>query len=315
MQKKCIDMQTISQEWLKSKKMNIKYSTYIKYKRILEIQLYPLLTDRGKEEIDEQDIINFLTENYEERKYSISTIHTMKYVLSSIYEYAEVKYGVNHIDFKYIKLPKQKVAFHILSTEQEKYLCKKCLLKRNAVSLAILLGLYAGLRIGEIAALQWEDFDVKQGVINVSKTAQRIEHPKKNNSKTCLMITDPKTTTSKRQVPIPKFIKKYIIEYYESNKENINKKNFILSNSTVPVDPRTIQYGFKKICKVKNFDINFHSLRHTYATRCVEFGIDIKSLSEILGHSNVSITLDKYVHSSLKFKQQQISKIKSPHFS
>lgn len=314
MNTKYLDMLSISKEWLRTKKINIKYSTYIKYKRILEIQLYPLFASQVGVEFDEQKIIEFLTEKKNTSKYSISTIQTMKYILSSVYEFAEIKYGMKHIDFKYIKLPKKKSNFEILTKDQEQHLCKMCFLKKDFLSIAILFGLFAGLRIGEVAALQWGDYDFKGGVITVSKTAQRIESPSKEKSKTCLMITDPKTETSKRKVPVPKFINKIIKEYYYSL-NNKSENYFILSNSNTPIDPRTIQYGLKKICKNFDSDINFHLLRHTYATRCVEVGIDIKSLSEILGHSNVSITLDKYVHSSLKFKQKQVSKIKSPHFS
>lgn len=314
MNTKHLDMLSISKEWLRAKKINIKYSTYIKYKRILEIQLYPLFISQIGVEFDEQKIIEFLTEKKNISKYSISTIQTMKYILSSVYEFAEVKYGMKHIDFKYIKLPKKKSNFEILTKDQERVLCKMCFLKKDFLSIAILFGLFAGLRIGEVAALQWADYDFKNGVITVSKTAQRIENPSKEKSKTCLMITDPKTETSKRKVPVPKFINKIIKEYYHLL-ENRNENYFILSNSNTPIDPRTIQYGLKRISKNFDSDINFHLLRHTYATRCVEVGIDIKSLSEILGHSNVSITLDKYVHSSLKFKQKQVSKIKSPHFS
>ena len=95
----------------------------------------------------------------------------------------------------------------------------------------------------------------------------------------------------------------------------MTKKHYILSDSNLPIDPRTIQYRFQRLCRQKEFQINFHALRHTYATRCIEVGIDVKSLSEMLGHSSVSITLGRYVHSSLAFKKEQINKIKHPFLS
>lgn len=308
------EMMMISQEWLELKKLTIKYSTYIKYKRTVELQLFPFYQTMNAKDLDEQAIMTFFRNRYCEKHYSVSTIHTIRFLLHSILNYAEHRYGYRHIDFRYIKLPKPRTHPQVLSLQQESQLRKYCFKERNTVSSAIMLGLYAGLRIGEICALQWQDLDLEQGIITINKTVQRIENQNAADTKTSLMIFEPKTDASKRLVPIPDFLKEYFIHYYNEISLIYNKERYVISNLFTPTDPRTVQYRFQKVCLKNDFKANFHALRHTYATRCVEIGVEIKSLSEILGHSNVSITLNRYVHSSLKFKQDQINKIQQSYF-
>ena len=177
----------------------------------------------------------------------------------------------------------------------------------------ILLSLYGGFRVGEVAGLKWEDIDFETGIVSVNRTIERLKNNDNNSTKTQLMELEPKTSTSKRLVPLPDFIMNYVKSYYKlmCPKE---QSYYIYTNSEKISDPRNVQYHFQKICNLYDFEINFHSLRHTYATNCVMSDIDIKSLSEILGHSSVSITLDIYVHSSLEFKKAQIQKIKVPNY-
>ena len=171
--------------------------------------------------------------------------------------------------------------------------------------------MYGGLRIGEICALKWEDIDLNNGIITVSKTVERLKNKENMESKTILMILEPKTQTSKRIVPIPVFLKEYIQNYYDYLTV-IDSSYYLLTNSEKIPDPRTIQNQFQRLCQDNNFQINFHSLRHTYATHCVMQEVDLKSLSEMLGHSNISTTLQLYVHSSIEFKINQINKISAP---
>lgn len=307
-----ISMTVIADEWLCRKRMTIKQSTYVKYKRIIRLQLQPFFLSQ---KMSEDAIVHFFMDIYQSHKYALSTIQTIRYVLRSVLSFAENKYDIAHIDFQYVKMPRQHTHFQILSDQQESQLRQYCFYKQDALSLAILFGLYAGLRIGEICALQWQDIDLEQGVIYISKTAQRIENEEQSNRKTVLMVTTPKTPSSKRLVPVPEFIKMHLIRNYGNHYNELTKKHYILSDSNLPIDPRTIQYQFQRLCRQKEFQINFHALRHTYATRCIEVGIDVKSLSEMLGHSSLSITLGRYVHSSLAFKKEQINKIKHPFLS
>ena len=168
----------------------------------------------------------------------------------------------------------------------------------NIYKFAILLALYTGIRIGELCALDWSDVT---DVIRISKTLYRI----KRGNKTVLEIATPKTPSSNRIIPIPDCMKNYIERFrsYGSVLKNRNGNR---------VEPRLLQLTFEKI--ISKCDLpktNFHALRHTFATRCVEAGFDIKSLSEILGHKDVKTTLNKYVHSSFEQKQKNMDLLKS----
>lgn len=301
-----IKLTEIAMEWLNAKKLTTKYSTYIKYKNIVHQQIIPFFHEH--EEINETNITNYFFLK-QEQQYSNSVLLTIRYVFVSILKYAEKRYHYKQIDFSYIKVPKQKETASILTIEQQHNVTTYAFQHFNSTAIAIVLGLYAGLRIGEICALKWNDIDFEQHTLTVSKTVQRIEEKQENRNKTFLWISDPKTHSSIRTIPIPIFLCEYLQKY---SKE---KDMYVLSNKQSPLDPRTIQYSFKKVCEHFHFSHKFHSLRHTYATNCVEIGIDPKSLSEILGHSDVSITLNRYVHSSLEFKKEQINKIPSPNIS
>lgn len=307
------DISDIAEEWLEFRKVYVKYSTYVKYKRIVNLQLVPLFQERELTLLNERIIMQFLQSKCNEN-YSNSTIASIRFVIKSILNYGEYKYGMKHIDFQYIKLSYKRNETKILTSQQMRYLNNYCFHHVNSLSVAIMMALYAGLRIGEICALQWENIDLKQGIITITKTVQRLENPDQSISKTILMVSEPKTATSKRKVPIPEFVRLYLIQYYHSVVD-IDEEDYLLSKSSHIMEPRTIQYSFKKLCQKNQFDIHFHALRHTYATNCVENGIDIKSLSEILGHSDISITLNRYVHSSMQFKQEQVNKIRAPEIS
>lgn len=148
------------------------------------------------------------------------------------------------------------------------------------------------------------NIDIEQGIISVNKTLQRIQ-VKNGLCKTKLMLAEPKSESSKRKIPIPKCV----LELLKNNRGD--NDNYILSNKKKPIEPRTIQYRFAKILKNGNLpSVHFHAIRHFFATNCIKLGFDVKALSEILGHSNVSITLDRYVHSSFEQKAEYMNRIR-----
>ena len=178
---------------------------------------------------------------------------------------------------------------------------------QNPFHLGILLTLYSGLRIGEICALQWQDFDFRNGTIMISKTLYRIqtENPD-NNQKTKIIIESPKTESSIRVIPLPSFILNICINNCGKN------QCYVLTGTEKYMEPRLCLKKFKNILKELGFsNYTFHTLRHTFATRCVENGFDVKSLSEILGHSNINTTMQRYVHPSLEFKQRNMDRLES----
>ena len=301
----------VAREWLELKKMSVKYSSYVKYETVILKHVVPFFDNYTLEQITDEIIISFFKSLIEIEKYSNSTLHAISYVMKAILEYAEKKYSIKTINFSFIRLNRTKVNFKVLNEDQKGLLERYCFTHYEPISIAILIALYSGLRIGEICALTWHDIDLNNGIIAVNKTVERLKNKETTDSKTLLMILEPKTHTSKRIVPIPSFLKEYLYNYYH-NSTISNKSFYLLTNGEKIPDPRTIQNQFQRLCQDHNFQTNFHSLRHTYATRCVMQEVDLKSLSEMLGHSNVSTTLQLYVHSSLEFKMDQINKISAP---
>lgn len=295
-------------EWLEIKRMSVKYSTYLKYENIISSQINPYFKDYKLEEFNDNTIFHFFYIKKEEL--SDSYLKIIKFVLSSIIQLGKERFNFPLIYIDRIKFSKKHKINKVLTYEEKDKLLEYCKKNKNPLSVAILISLYGGLRIGEICGLQWDNIDFNNDLIYITKTAQRqkiIDDIKK----TRLVLTEPKTLTSKRCVPVPKFL----IQYLQSYQDTYNNGDFVLSNSSSIYDPRNIQKRFKRLCKKNNFDTNFHNLRHSYATECVYENVEIKSLSEILGHSKVSTTLDLYVHSSMEHKKKQIEKLKTPQWS
>lgn len=163
------------------------------------------------------------------------------------------------------------------------------------VDIGILICLYTGLRIGELCALKWSDINFELSILTVNGTQVR--------TKNGIEIISPKSKSSKREIPIPNFL-------IDKIKSLPRKSDFLLSRYGKPFDVRTYRRYFKSILKKAYLpDIKFHSLRHTFATRALEVGIDYKTLSEILAHSSVSITLDLYAHSLKEHKKNEMNKL------
>lgn len=294
----------VLEEWLINKKKTTKTTTFYKYQSVIEKNINPILGNIIFKKIKNEDILNFF-----ENKNIISLSDSTKNLLLVIIN-SSIKYGV---DKKYkksfpvlkvkIKQPKARIVY--LTKKEQNILEKYINDNLNLRNLAILMDLYTGLRIGELCALQWGDIDFINNTISITKTVQRIKNNDINsNVKTKLIITEPKTEYSVRTIPIPKFLIA-ILKQYRSN-EDI----YIFTKSNKPKDPRALEKYFKDLllkCGIR--DLVFHSLRHTYATRSREAGIDIKILSELLGHSSYKITLDIYVHTSLDFKKDSVKSL------
>lgn len=205
-----------------------------------------------------------------------------------------------------MSLPKiNKKEIQILSNKEKQKLEKYCIEQNSLKSLGILICLNTGLRVGEVCALRWENIDFETRRIHVEKTIERIYSKEEN--KTIVIIDTPKSMTSIRTIPI----NSKLYNILKQMRGKCKKTDFVLTGlSDHYVEPRNYQYNFKEILKkskIKRY--KFHTLRHTFATNCIEAGMDIKSLSEILGHADVSITLNIYVHSSDKTKRKYLEKI------
>ena len=177
--------------------------------------------------------------------------------------------------------------------------------EKNPYNIGILVCLFTGLRVGEICALHWEDISFSEQTLYVHQTLQRIQDKSCSEKKTRIVLTTPKSACSIRTIPIPDPILKIL------NDHQTSRKGFLLTNSeTHFIEPRTMQNRFKIALKKSEIEsANFHALRHTFATRCVELGFDVKSLSEILGHATVNITMNRYVHPTLEMKKNNMEKL------
>jgi integrase len=302
-------------EWLEIKKLHIKYSSYCKYEMLINKYINPFLNQYHIETITELDIIHFLDDLINNKCLASSTIKSIKDILHSIYEYGESKYSLRHINFSLIKFTKKRAKQkQPLNIEDQIKLYQYCIEHNTNIAMAILLGLYCGLRVGEVCGLTWNDIDLDNEIVHVNKTVLRLKNNDTHNkSKTKLMISDPKTNTSNRDVIVPHFAFIYLEQYYKSYDVcEATKHRYILNNKEKPLDPRSVQKRLQTLCQTYEINCSFHTLRHTYATNCIEKHMDIKTVSEILGHASVSITLDKYVHPSFEYKKQEINKIKAP---
>lgn len=289
--------------WLKDKK-NIKVQSSQKYENMINKYF-----DNGLGNINIKELTRNYIENFfniqKENNTAISVQKTLLYIIKSSLDFAYNKNLCSHIDLKDIKIKSLNKAICILTKEEQSKLEKVLKEKINIRKICLLLCLYTGLRIGEVCGLKWEDVNFSNKSLKVKRTIERIKNSDKNiNSKTILIESTPKSDTSNRVVPIPDFI----IETLRIFKNN--NKYFILSNSEKLYDPRQFEYFYERIMKKCNVNyINFHTLRHTFATRSIESKMDIKTLSEILGHSSIEITLKLYVHPSYELKRDSIENL------
>lgn len=299
--------------WLMNHKFLIKKTTYDKYFNIIALHIKPNIGNISITEISIHDINYFLNDQLitgklrHKEPLSSSYIKTMSFIIKSALNYANQE---NHCTLSTAKIiiPREyKKELIILSLQDQKKFEQYLSLDLNTSKLGVKLSLYLGMRIGEVCALRWEDIDFNNKTIYIRKTVSRINIYNANNpQKTSLELADVKSKNSYRLVPIPSCLLEDLIYF-----SKIKKSDYLISNkSNNFLDPRTFQYRFKNYLKKADIaSINFHALRHTFATRCIEFGMDVKTLSEILGHSNVNITLNTYVHTSIESKRIQLEKI------
>lgn len=312
--KKEITINHIAEQWLLKKKTYTKPSTYTIYHWHLTTHILPFFGILKPEQIKESDINYFFINKLENGRcdgssgLSKKTVKDMQIILKNLFDFAACQYGIKNpcenMTFVRFFEPEMK-----LISEDHKAVLTEYLLKNLTYNnIGILLSLFTGMRIGEVCALKWNNIDFERAVIKVKATAIRVRNTDINSkAKTKIIIHEPKSVASKREIPIPTFILQQLKNLYEKS----NSESYILTNQERKcMEPRTYQNIYKNILKECNIDyINYHSLRHSFASMCIQKGMDIKMLSEILGHSNVNVTLNRYIHTSLEQKRNQMEKI------
>lgn len=279
-------------EWLNSIKNQVKANTYQKYEGICKNHIINELGSISVNLISNYTIINY-TNKLKEKSLSAKSINDILIVLGLAFKYADEEYKISTPKIRYIK--EEKKDMRVLSVDEQTKLTAYLNTNINIYKFGILLALYTGIRVGELCALQWDD--ITDDYIQINKTMARV---KTENGKTEIKIGSPKSDSSKRLIPTPQCLLPLINQFRGTG--------YVLSTDKLDyTEPRLIQNKFEIIIKKCGLlKANFHTLRHTFATRCVEAGVDIKTLSEILGHSDVKTTLNKYVHSSFELKQKSM---------
>ena len=229
---------------------------------------------------------------------SAKSVRDIMTIYRSIENYAAREFGIKETHFTMPKTEKKQT--DILTSAERKRLENYLIHNQNKTNIAILLCLFTGLRVSELCGLKWEDIDLDNAVLSVKRTVQRVS----KNGKSQVIIGTPKSKTSIRTVPIPAFVLDILRNYRNCN------DFYIITGKSKPTEPRTMQNRFKsmlKLCGIRN--VNFHLLRHTYATVCIEKGFDPKTLSELLGHADAAITLNRYCHPSIQIKKDYVSRL------
>ncbi len=275
------------------------YQTYINmYKHHLENSL-------GSWEISRitPESIRFFLQSLHEKGLAPSTVRAVYRLFSAAMKAAQEEDLIYKNPCVRIRLqnpppPEQRV----LSAQESRAIFVDAMAQKD---LAVLLGMYTGMRLGEICALRWEDVDFEQQTVTVRRTAQRLTKPVEDDQKTSLAVGVPKSAKSFRSLPVPAFLMTMLEEY-----GGPSPAGYLFGTETRAAEPRTIQRRFQRMTERLNLsDVHFHTLRHSFATRLFELGVDIKTVSSLLGHSSSRTTLDFYAHSLLDHQRAAIDKL------
>lgn len=303
---------TVASDWYENIKNQTKESTRNKYHNMLSNYILPVYGDQPMEQITYDFIeshCNYLLESggASQKGLSAKTVTDVLSVIRNILKFS-IKKGIyvpcdaSSIRIKHISKP-----MRVLSRGEQEQLCQYLLDELDPCNIGILVCLFTGLRVGEICALRWEDISFSEQTIHVHKTLQRIQNKSDDAPKTKIVVTTPKSACSIRIIPIPDELIGVLAEY-----KKVSVGYLLTNDEHTFVEPRTMQNRFKKALKMSGIEsANFHSTRHTFATRCIELGFDVKSLSEILGHATVNITMNRYVHPTMELKKENMKKLSS----
>lgn len=295
--------QTAAEEWLAQVKNSKKYSTFVKYSFIYEKHIKDSTKNFILGETDETMLIQAF-QNELKKEISESLQKSMICVINQILSYATANYHIEKIKYSF-QCCKRSIRPAGVLSQTEQTLLLRCLYhEMDIYKLGIVICISTGLRLGEICALKWSDIHLERKILQVNSTVQRIRVDGRN-TQTVLLEGEPKSMFSKREIPLSDEIIQLLHSYYHG------VETYVINDDS-PMDPRTYQNKFKKYLQTAGIEYrNFHSLRHTFATNCINSGADVKSLSEILGHSDVKTTLNRYMHPTIETKRQYMNSLSS----
>ena len=296
--------------WMKSNRIRLKGSTVHKYQYLLDKHLLPEIGDTTLSSLSASKLNSFFKEKLDNGRSDNSTLSASYVRHMIIITNAVIRYAANEglcePLLNPVYTPKtQRKDIVVFDYDEQRALEQYISTTKNNTGIGIMITLHTGLRIGEICALSWNDIDFTNKIIRVRHTVSRVEKGKGDSTTTTMIIGSTKTSTSLRDIPMTEKLYTCLLAHKEQS-----VSPYVISSTDTFISPRTYDYRYHKVLKSCGISPkNYHALRHTFATRCIESGMDVKSLSEILGHANAAITLNIYVHSSLELKRAQIERM------
>ena len=302
-----ISFSTFAEDWLSRKKHLVKDSTYCRYSYLLTRYLLPIFGDRSLSEISSEDISSFLKGLLLAPK----SVRDIRSLLLQLLE-AAAREGYCRPLLTPVYSPMVPVSDIRILTQREWKQLESYLLANPQVpgAVGVMIAMHTGMRIGEVCALAGADIDWEKACIHVRHTLQRISVPgTTKTSATRLILSEPKTRHSMRSIPITGKLMFFLRGTIKNKDAAVNEVIYPVSGSCYPTEPRLLLMHYKKLLAAAGLKPHtFHELRHTFATRCLAGGMDCKTLSTLLGHSSVTITLDRYTHPGLEQKKRQMEK-------
>ena len=298
---KCITFATVAELWAAQKQQFVKQSTMAAYQLTLANYLVPRFGSHT--DITESDVQQFVITQLD-KGLRQKTIKDQLIVLKMVYRFG-CKQNVFALHEWDIHFPteRSKHSISVFTVDQQRRLMRHLTENFTFLNLGVLICLHTGLRIGEICALRWEDIDSENGILQVQRTIERIYILSDGNKHTELQLSTPKTRNSQREIPLTKDLLRLLKPF----RKVVNPQFYVLTNSPKPTEPRTYRNYYRHLLNSLNIPfIKFHGLRHSFATRCIESGCDSKTVSILLGHANISTTLNLYVHPNFDQKKRCI---------
>lgn len=296
-------------EWLTHYiKPSSKQRTFEQYSKVAQIHILPYLGDIELTDLTPfvlQKFITDLTTNGNKRTGKGLSPNFVKTILSVVQNSLKTAHLVGYLpEYSANKIKRPKIVekqVECFTIQEQRKIEETALSAKKDKYRGIVLCLYTGLRIGELLALTWNDIDFEKSILSVTKTC----HDGNENGKHIRIIDTPKTENSRRQIPLSKMLIKMLKEMKKKSKCEV-----VIADGEKPIFIRSYQRTFELLLKKLGLPHKgFHSLRHTFATRALECGMDVKSLSEILGHKNATITLNRYAHSLWEHKAEMMNKL------